>query len=267
MYEVVLSSPAFQAVAFGPRSGSARKVLPPAQASPEPMPPSTAFASTPFSRTPLKPDLSVVPLSVPVATRTGVACPEAEKASNSAARESFCCMVEPLLSLLTQLSLWSSYGVRTLGRACYGHLTGLPKKTRQAPGLDGIVARLRRSSRPTAHLAPAGDGPGDGQGLDRLMTFVFGQLDRPDGHLTHLVQGLLGGLQRAFHGRQGQRRFPRAGLAGAIDSSDRHGIENAHLAFGTTNDRLLRFAEDGQGLVKQAPGPGNVVQPQRRRQL
>lgn len=77
MYDVVSSTVEFQGVAFGPRSGSARNVLPPAHASPEPIPPST-FADMPFSNVPESPDRSVVPESVPVASKVGVACAASE---------------------------------------------------------------------------------------------------------------------------------------------------------------------------------------------
>src|SRR5690349_15847544 len=46
--------------AFGPRSGSPRKVLPPAHAKPEPSPP-RRLAGTPFSSVSPRPERSVVP--------------------------------------------------------------------------------------------------------------------------------------------------------------------------------------------------------------
>src|SRR5262249_7997693 len=51
MYDVVSATRLLYPVAFRPRSGKAMNVLPPAQARPEPIPPSR-FPATPFSSRP-----------------------------------------------------------------------------------------------------------------------------------------------------------------------------------------------------------------------
>src|SRR3954451_2896470 len=75
MYDEVSSIAELYWTAFGPRSGAARKVLPPAQAKPEPMPPSRS-AGTPFSRFPVRPDKSALapaddPVKLPTASSVG----------------------------------------------------------------------------------------------------------------------------------------------------------------------------------------------------
>ncbi len=59
MYETVSSTSGLNESAFGPRSGTARNVLLPAYAIPDPNPPSR-FPATPFSRGAFRPERSVL---------------------------------------------------------------------------------------------------------------------------------------------------------------------------------------------------------------